>query len=115
MQHTPPVAQSLVTSQAAAAAVPTTVVVQNVPASATGVTARGSGGGLTSPQSSGILDPLRLPDVQAAMMELRIKYEVEKAPRTIGVNLTNVRKGLRAQQQYEPGIFPLESRLQESL
>ncbi len=33
----------------------------------------------------------------------------------IQINLTNVRQRLRARPQYEAGIFPLESRLQESL
>ncbi|MCP4993061.1 MAG: hypothetical protein GY934_04635, partial [Gammaproteobacteria bacterium] len=77
--------QSLVTSPShpcaavATAEGLTTGVVQQVPAVA--VAAQGSGGVLTSPQSPQLVDPLQLPDVRAAMVELRIKYEVEKARR----------------------------------
>ncbi len=55
--------------QAAAAASLTTVVVQET-------LLRSFWGVLASPQ---FLDPLALPDVQAAKAELRVQYEVEKA------------------------------------
>ncbi len=97
-QSIPSSSHSLVTPDAhaqaadAAAQEPTVVVVQpsreawvlqgsqpGVPTSVvTAQASRGVGAAVQSPQ---LVNPLQLPDVQAAMVELRIKYEVEKARR----------------------------------
>ncbi len=61
----------------AAAQEPGAVVVQPVPASV--VAAQGSSCVLSSTQSPLMVNPLQLPDIQTAMVELKIRYEVEKA------------------------------------
>ncbi len=86
----------------AAAQGPTADAVQLVPAVA--VAAQGSDGVLTSSQSPQLVDPLQLPDVQAAVLELRIKYGVEKARReTLGAVLNDWYSQVREQSLPQVG------------